>query len=324
MRKLKIFTWHVHGSYLYYLSQLNHDFYIPVDYQKHQGKTNSYPWTQNLHDLPINEIKKHNFDLILFQSTENYLIDQFEQLSELQRKAPSIYLEHDPPRMHPTDTKHVVDDPDMTIVHVTEFNKLMWDCRRTPTTVIDHGVLVPDNIHYNGTLKKGIVLVNNILKRGRRLGLDIFQAASHEIPLDLYGMGWVEAHGVGELKFQNLHQTLSQYRFFFSPIRYTSLGLSIIEAMMIGLPIIGLATTELVSVIENEKNGYLSNSLDELIDVSNELLMYPELAKRWGLNARISASNRFSIDRFKRDWEALFQKLLLRQSHSEAKWILQS
>ena len=30
MRRLRIFTWHVHGSYLYYLAQVPHTIYLPV------------------------------------------------------------------------------------------------------------------------------------------------------------------------------------------------------------------------------------------------------------------------------------------------------
>ena len=30
MRPLRVFTWHVHGNYLYYLSQANAEFYLPV------------------------------------------------------------------------------------------------------------------------------------------------------------------------------------------------------------------------------------------------------------------------------------------------------
>jgi len=48
-----------------------------------------------------------------------------------------------------------------------------------------------------------------------------------------------------------LMEAEAEYRFFFNPVRYTSLPLAVCEAMTIGMPIVGLATTELVSVIRN-------------------------------------------------------------------------
>src|SRR5688500_17856345 len=32
--RIKIFTWHIHGSYLYYLSKANFEIYIPINEKK--------------------------------------------------------------------------------------------------------------------------------------------------------------------------------------------------------------------------------------------------------------------------------------------------
>lgn len=40
---------------------------------------------------------------------------------------------------------------------------------------------------------------------------------------------------------------IKDYRFMFNPIRFTSLGPAVIEAMIVGLPIAALATTEIVA-----------------------------------------------------------------------------
>jgi hypothetical protein len=120
--------------------------------------------------------------------TENYTFDQHEILSDQQRRLPRIYLEHDPPQEHRTDTRHWVDDPNVLLVHVTPFNALMWDSGRTPTRVIDHGVFVPAGTGYRGDIGRGIVVVNHLRQRGRRLGADLFERARTSIPLDLVGM----------------------------------------------------------------------------------------------------------------------------------------
>lgn len=315
--RLKILTWHVHGSYLYYLTQSPHEFYLPVKPGKPEGyggRLSGIPWGDNVFDIDAEDVKNQTFDCILFQSHRNYLHDQHEILSEAQRQLPRIFLEHDPPREHPTDTPHPVDDPDMLLVHVTHFNNLMWNSRRTPTCVIEHGVMVPPEVRYSGELERGIVVANGLRSRGRRLGADIFQQVRQSIPLDLVGMGATALDGIGEIPHAELPAFEAQYRFFFHPVRYTSLGLAVCEAMMLGMPIVGLATTELATVIENGISGYLHTDVDCLVERMRELIASPQRAKRMGEAAKEQAQLRFGIERFVADWERAFDRAISRQS----------
>ncbi|MGV3654629.1 MAG: glycosyltransferase family 1 protein, partial [Noviherbaspirillum sp.] len=173
MKRLKILTWHTHGNYLYYLTQAPHDFYVlslPGRPPGYGGRCGDLPWGDNVFDMPVDQVKEHQFDCIIFQDDPQYLEDQHRYLSEAQRRLPRIYLEHDPPREHPTDMPHPVDDPDILLVHVTHFNALMWHSQRTPTRVIEHGVVVPAGVQYSGELPRGLVVVNHLARRGRRLG----------------------------------------------------------------------------------------------------------------------------------------------------------
>jgi hypothetical protein len=126
------------------------------------------------------------------------------------------------------------------------------------------------------------------------------------VPLDLVGMGTEEMGGLGEVQPMELAELEARYRFFFNPIRYTSLGLAVCEAMMIGMPVVGLATTEMVTVIENDVSGYLDTDLGRLVESMTELLRYPAEARRLGAGARRTALDRFGIKRFARDWEQAF------------------
>lgn len=313
---LRILTWHVHGSYLFYLSQTPCIFILPYKEGKEEGygaRTASFPWGDNVVSVPADEIKTTAFDCILFQSRKNYLEDQHLILSEEQRALPKIYLEHDPPRVTPTDTRHVVNDPNILLVHVTHFNRLMWNNNRTPTRVITHGVMVPDHIKYTGELSKGIVVINGIASRGRRLGLDIFERVRHNIPLDIVGMDSGRVGGLGEVKNTELTQFIARYRFFFNPIRYTSLGLAVCEALMAGVPVVGIATTEMAVTIRNNHNGYTDTSVETLLYVMQQLLDKPEIAQRWSQGARETALEKFNIARFTEDWLHTFQSVVHKQ-----------
>ncbi|MBS1524888.1 MAG: glycosyltransferase family 4 protein [Bacteroidetes bacterium] len=315
---MKIFTWHIHGSYLFYLSQGNYEIYIPVKDEKtegYYGRGETFPFGDNVIEIPAADVKNHGFDCILFQTNQNYLVDQFEVLSEEQRKLPKIYLEHDPPRQHPTDTRHLINDPDIVLVHVTHFNNLMWDSNNTPARVIEHGVTDPGDL-YKGTLRKGLVVINNLPVRGRLLGFDIFQQVKEQVPVDLVGMGTGD-WGLGEVLHPQLPQFQSNYRFFFNPIRYTSLGLAVCEAMMMGMPVVGLATTELSSVIDNGYSGFIHTDVNYLIDKMNLLLDDPLLAKEIGANGRQVAAKRFNITRFTYEWEELFREVMKREARKK-------
>lgn len=306
-RRLKILTWHVHGNYMYYLSQVPHDFYLVRDAEgsvHRTGRGGNLPWGENVHDAPVEVIESMPFDVVLFQSKAAYLEDQHRWLSQAQRDLPKIYLEHDPPQGHPTDTVHLVDDPNVLLVHVSAFNELMWDNGRTPTRVIEHGVRLIQPARYDGSLNAGIVVVNHLGSRGRRLGLDVYERVRQQIPLELHGMG-SEAlpGGKGEVLQHALPALMSSYRFYFHPVRYTSLGLSLIEAMMVGLPVVGLATTELATVVRPGHEGYIDTNVDRLVEVMRWLIAHPQDAEIMGEAARATASERFHIDRFVNDWQ---------------------
>src|SRR3954468_15304469 len=299
MRPLRVLTWHVHGNYLLYLTQAMAEFYLPVDPGRpgHGGRGTTFPFSDRVHDVPVGAVRDLEFDCILFQSRRNYEEDQYEILSQEQRSLPRIYLEHDPPQQHPTDTRHPVDDPDTLLVHVTPFNALMWDSGRTPTRVIEHGVFVPEGAFYTGEIDRGIVVVNHLRRRGRRLGLDVFERVRESVPLDLVGMDAESLGGLGEIPPLDLPRFESRYRFFFNPIRYTSLGLAVIEAMMVGMPIVGLATTEMATVVENGVSGFGSTDVSRLVAPMRHLLDDPGEARRMGEQARRTALERFSIER---------------------------
>lgn len=310
MRPLHILTWHTHGSYLYYLSQAPHHFHVlskPGRPQGYGGRCGEIAWGENVHDLPASQARHMKFDCILFQDDPHYFKDQYELLTAGQRALPRVYIEHDPPRRHPTDMPHPVDDPNVMLVHVSHFNRLMWDSGRCPVRVIEHGVLLPPGVDYEGTLRRGLVVINHLAQRGRRLGADIYADAATQVPLDLVGMASEQLGGLGEIAHARLPAFAARYRFLFNPIRYTSLGLAVIEAMMAGLPVVALATTEMSTVIQDGVSGFIDTNPTRLIGCMEQLLRDAPLARELGSQGRRHASERFSIRRFSADWDALLR-----------------
>lgn len=307
--RLKIFTWHIHGSYLFYLSQCDFDIYIPVNEKRNEGyygRGQTFLFGNNVIEVPASEVKEHSFDCILFQSERNLRIDQFEILSEEQRQLPRIYLEHNAPEPHPTNSNHPLHDTEVVLVHVTHYNKLMWKNNVPIVKVIQHGI-PPASNSYTGDLKRGIVVINHIRERGRITGWDIFEQVRKEIPIDLAGMGTEKYGGLGEVLFPNLTAFTTRYRFLFNPIRHTSFGLSVCEAMMAGLPIVSLATTEYSAILKHGESAFIHTNVDILIEGMKRLLEDPGLAMDMGQRARAVALEQFSIRRFQREWDQVIQ-----------------
>src|SRR3954468_272554 len=83
-RRLKILTWHVHGNYLYYLSQVPHDFYLvtkPGDPPGYAGPVGALPWGENVHAIAYDKVREGDFDCILYQQKSNYLDDRVNALN---------------------------------------------------------------------------------------------------------------------------------------------------------------------------------------------------------------------------------------------------
>jgi glycosyltransferase involved in cell wall biosynthesis len=304
----RVLTWHVHGSYLDSLVRTGHEFYLPVREEggERHGGIGGWDWPTDLvHEVPEDQVRDLDVDLVLFQHARNWREDGPRILSDHQLRGPRIYVEHDPPWADATQTRHPVDDPDVLLVHVTAFNELMWDNGRTPTTVIEHGVVDP-GIRWTGQLERGLVVLNDIGRRGRRVGRDVFERARDRLPIDLVGMHSIESGGLGEVRRAELPAFSARYRFFFHPVRYTSFGMAVCEAMMIGLPIVALATTEMPTVLEDGRSGVIHTDPHYLIDGAGELIRDRGLAARLGDAGRRIAVERFSIERFAADWGRAF------------------
>lgn len=316
MRRLKILIWHIHGSYLNTLARLDHEWYLPVKPDHpvgYSGRGPTFDLPDYVREVPAERVRDLNLDLVIHQTPQNYRQDQYEILTPAQRRLPRIYLEHNTPRPHPVETHHPVDDPYTLLVHVTQFNRLMWEHGRTPTVVIEHSVAIDPSVAYSGHLERGITVVNGMQRRPRIAGYDLFLQAREHVPLDVAGMETEEFGGLGDIPYRDLHRRVAAYRFLFSPMRYTSLPLAVIEAMTIGMPVVALATTAVPTAIEDGRTGYISCDLDELIQRMRVLLADTALARRLGGQAHEVARARFGLDRFIRDWNAAFQHAIALQ-----------
>jgi len=190
-RPLRILTWNVHGGYLASLAHIGHTIYLPVRKDPRDGyggRPDEPGLPSSLVEVPARRVPDLDLDVVLYQAPRHYLQDRHTLLGEHQRRLPMVYLEHDPPRGHPTDTRHLVQDEAVLVVHCTRFNALMWDNGRAKVRVIEHGVPATPGVTYQGDVERAVAVINDLPTRGRRLGRDLFEAVREFVPVDLVGL----------------------------------------------------------------------------------------------------------------------------------------
>ena len=319
---MRILLWHVHGSWTTAFVQGRHDYLVPVTPDRGPyglGRARTWQWPSSVVELSPAELADADVDLVLLQRPEEL---------ELARRwlgrtpgvdVPAVYLEHNTPDAAPVGQRHpMADQRAIPLVHVTHFNDLYWDCGQAETVVVEHGLPDPGE-RYTGELARIGVVVNDPLRRGRVVGADLLARFSRAAPLDLFGMRvteFVEQAGLDpeslvayeDLSTQDdMHDRLARRRVYLHPMRWTSLGLSLIEAMLLGMPVVALASTEAVDVVE-PSCGVISTDLGRLVAGARELLAEPEAARLAGKAARAVALQRFGLARFLADWDRLLAR----------------
>jgi glycosyltransferase involved in cell wall biosynthesis len=201
----------------------------------------------------------------------------------------------------------LADRDDVVLAHVTHFNDLFWDAGSTPTRVIEHGIVDP-GYRYTGELAEAAVAINEPIRRGRVTGTDLLPRLNGTVILRLFGIGAGELGGVEDPPQDVLHTEMARRRAYLHPIRWTSLGLSLIEAMQLGMPVVVLATTEAVEAVPAGA-GVLSTRVEALSEGLRELVAQPELARERGLVARRAALERYGLERFLAEWDGLLEEV---------------
>ncbi|MGK5533580.1 glycosyltransferase [Streptomyces sp. URMC 129] len=320
---MNILLWHVHGSWTTAFVQGTHSYLVPVLPDRGPdglGRARTWTWPESVTELPPERLRDAPVDLVVLQRPhEAALAERWLGGRRPGRDVPAVYVEHNAPDGDVPHTRHpYADRDDLTLVHVTHFNRLFWDNGTTRTAVVEHGVVDPGH-RWTGELARAAVVVNEPLRRGRTTGTDLLPELARAAPLDVFGMGTEElARRLGlswdrcrsyDLPQSKLHDEMARRRVYVHPVRWTSLGLSLIEAMHLGMPIVGLATTEAVDAVPPDA-GVLSTRPEVLARAAAAYLRDPDAAAEAGRAARHAALERYGLKRFLDDWDLLMEEVI--------------
>jgi hypothetical protein len=310
---MRILIWHVHGSWTTAFVQGQHEYLVPVLPDRGadgRGRADTWEWPASVVEVTPARLAEEHVDVVVLQRPLELdgLAERWLGGRRPGRDVPAAYLEHNAPQGRINELRHpAADRRDLTVVHVTHFNALFWDTGATPTRVIEHGVVDP-GYRYTGELPRAAVVINEAARRGRVTGTDLLAALGAAVPLDLFGMDAARLGGQENPPQAALHAAMARRRVYLHPIRWTSLGLALIEAMHLGMPVVALATTEVPEAVPPEA-GVISTRLDTLAAALRRLVDDPEQARAMGKAARETALARYGLARFLADWDRLLAEV---------------
>jgi hypothetical protein len=310
---VNVFLWHVHGSWTTAFVQGAHDYFVPVTPDRGpdgRGRAQTWEWPARVREVSPADARDLPVDVVVLQrpSELTELAPRWLGGRRPGRDVPTVYLEHNTPADPLGATKHpVADRDDLTLVHVTHWNALFWETGTTETRVIEHGIVDP-GYRYTGELAHLGVVINDGTRRARATGTDLLTRFAAAGPIDLFGFDASRLGGTENLSQAELHDELPRRRVYVHPNRWTSLGLSLIEAMHLGLPVVAVAATEVPEAVP-PGCGFVSTDVDRLVRHARALLHDPELARQMGRCAREAARRRYGLRRFLDDWDALLEEV---------------
>ncbi|PRY32257.1 glycosyltransferase [Pseudosporangium ferrugineum] len=305
---MNILLWHVHGSWTTSFVHGKHRYLVPVNDERDEwgrGRARTFDWPGTAEEVDVGALRPEDVDVVLLQRP-----GELERVAHL--PAPRIYVEHNTPKGGVPDSRHpMADRDDLVIAHVTHFNDLFWDTGATRTAVIEHGIVEPA-ARWTGELERFAVVTNEPVRRHRVTGTDLIPRFAAVAPLDVYGMGVAGLRLAGVTPYDDppqarMHEEIARRRAYLHLCRWTSLGLSLLEAMQIGMPVLALATTEAIAAVPLDA-GVLSTRVDTLVEAAHWLIDEPDAARRLGARARQVALARYGLDRFLADWDRLLEE----------------
>jgi glycosyltransferase involved in cell wall biosynthesis len=317
---MRILLWHVHGSWTTSFVQGGHEYLLPVTPDRGPdglGRARTWEWPDSVREVPVPQLAGMDVDVLVLQRPQELGLARRWLGRRPGWEVPAVYVEHNTPVGNVPDTRHPLAGQDrIPIAHVTAFNDLFWDCDGARTVVVDHGIVDPGH-RYTGEVNRAAVVVNDPVRRGRSVGTDLLPRVAVVGGLDVFGMrvdllpdalslppDQLRVHE--DLPQERMHDELARRRVYVHTARWTSLGLSLLEAMHLGMPVVALATTEAPAAVPPAA-GVVTSRRDQLTRGVATYLADHELAAETGRAARAHALEHYGLERFLRRWDRLLR-----------------
>ena len=313
--KYNILTFPTHEGYQTLLDKTGHNFYM-------LNLAGGKRWETAYRDVPpnheiIDSIYDELSDIDFILSHERF--SQLQTAREISQKCrlPILHMEHVEPQDDRWDAataqnlRSIMGDVN---VFITEHNKKSWniDC---DGIVIPHGIDTetfkgPWTGHENN--KKYVLYTVNLLKErdyfcGHKVWervKNLVQSAMPEVEFKLIGNNPGVSSPVSDP--ESLSEFYRRCACYINTSQLSPVPMTVMEAMSCGCPVVSTAKQEIPKIIDNGKNGFCSNSEEEMASEIIKIITDKEYAIALGNQARQTIIDRFSCDSFIENWNKVF------------------
>lgn len=119
-------------------------------------------------------------------------------------------------------------------------------------------------------------------------------------------------HFTGWVRTEHVHATINRATLVLMPSREESFGLVALESGQLGRPVVASRVGGLAEVVRHGETGWTvdRDDPDGLATAALRLLSDPEEARRFGRAARRRAIESFSFERYVKEYDALYRRLV--------------
>lgn len=307
--KYNILTFNTHERYQTQLAKTGHDFYAFMYEGAKEWYSGHAPIPDNYYVMPKNNIFGGiSFDFIFAHSKFGQMQTALEINKQLQ--VPILCLEHTLPLENWPESQlqqfqNIYGDVN---VFITEYSKRKWNIN-APSEVIYHSIDTELFKPAEHPFREKVVLTvaHDFIKRDYALNYSGWKRITEGFQTKVIG----DTPGVSK-QSDSVEDLVKEYQnalIYINPSTLSPVPTSLLEAMSCGCAIVTTATCEIPKIIEHGVNGFMSNDENELRGYIEKLVADPQLAFKMGEAARETIKEKFSEERFVKQWNTVFDKV---------------